>query len=157
MRQVAYDKSGPPAVKLKWPARLFTHRKGLAVRATDDLSGNEEFPLFEREQLAAYLESILHGEPDAADVLARLFNTMRHALDDGLSGINQTKETLLIAVELAYLRSGAHDSALRLYRRWLEGHLLPGDEPDTLHNVAIARSERSVRAARTAGRARRRT
>jgi hypothetical protein len=118
------------------------------VRVADDLPSDEEIPLFEREELAADIESILQGAPEAADVLARLFDTLRQAMDGGLAGIKQTRETLLIAVELAYLHSGAHASALRLYRRWLEGHLLPGDEPDTLHNIAIARSERSVRAVR---------
>jgi hypothetical protein len=111
-------------------------------------------PLFAREELAADLEAILQGAPDAADVLARLFDTLRQAMDGGLASIKQTREALLIAVELAYLHSGAHASGFRLYRLSLEGHLLLEDEPDTLHNAAIARSERSVRAARTVGRAR---
>jgi hypothetical protein len=123
------------------------------VSIADDSSGDDEIPLFEREQLAAYIEAILHGAPDAADVLARLFNTMRHALDDGLAGIKQTKETLLIAVELAYLHSGAHASALRLYQLSLAGHLKVEDEPTRLTNAAIERSARSVRAARARGRA----
>jgi len=127
------------------------------VSATDDSADDERMPLFEREQLAAYLESILNGEPDAADVLARIFNTLRQAMDGGLAGIRQTREALLMAVELAYLHSGAHVSALRLYRLSLAGHVLPGDEPDALHKAAIERSARSVRAARTSCRARGRT
>jgi len=124
------------------------------MSATDDLADDERMPLFEREQLAAYLESILNGEPDAADVLARIFDTLRQGIDGGLAGIKQTRDALLIAVELAYLHSGSHSSALRLYRLSLAGDLLPGDEPDALHNAAIERSARSVRAARTSGRAR---
>ncbi|HEX8180573.1 MAG TPA: hypothetical protein VF525_13580 [Pyrinomonadaceae bacterium] len=120
------------------------------MSATDDLPDDEEMPLFEREELAADIELILSGESSAADKLARLFDSMRQALDSGLAGINQTREALLVAVELAYLRTGAHASALKLYRLALEGHVLPGDEPDKLHDAAIKRSARSIRAARGA-------
>ena len=124
------------------------------MSTTDDLPHDEESLLFEREELAADLELILSGDPDAADVLARLFNRFRQAIDSGLSGINETRKALLISVELTYLHSGAHASALKLYRLSLEGHLKVRDEPVGLINAAIGRSARSVRAARRASQAR---
>ena len=111
-------------------------------------------PLFDRDDLAAALELILSGEARAADELARLLDMFRHALDGGLCGINEARAALVAAVELVYLRTSAHASALSLYRLSLEGHVMPGDEPDELHKAAIKRSARSVRAAHTATRAR---
>ena len=105
-------------------------------------------PLFEREDLAASLDLILSGDPDAADALARLFDSFRQAMDSGLQGINETRKALLTAVELAYLHSGAHEAAIKLYRLSLAGHLKVKDEPIRLINAAIGRSARSVRAAR---------
>jgi hypothetical protein len=116
--------------------------------------GEGDVPLFDRNDLAASLELILSGDVRAADEMARLLDSFRHALDGGLRGSNEARAALVAAVELTYLRTGAHASALRLYRLSLEGHLMPGDEPDTLYNSAIERSARSVRAARTSGRAR---
>ena len=124
------------------------------MREAGGCSAEDDAPLFDRDDLAADIGSILSGEPDAADALARLFDSLRQAIDSGLSGINQTREVLLTAVELAYLHSGAHASALRLYRLSLAGHLKVQDEPVRLINAAIARSARSVRAAWTARRAR---
>jgi hypothetical protein len=126
----------------------------VAVSVADNLPDDDGVPFFERAELAADIESILSGDPDAADVLARLFDSLRQAIDSGLSGINQTREVLVSAVELAYLHSGAHAAAVRLYRLSLAGHLKVKDEPVRLINAAIGRGVRSVRAARTAGRAR---
>ena len=96
-------------------------------------------PLFEREDLAASLDLPLSDDPDAADALARLFDSFRQAMDSGLQGINETRRALLISVELAYLHSSAHASALKLYRLSLEGHLKVRDEPVRLINAAIGR------------------
>jgi hypothetical protein len=115
--------------------------------------GEGRAPLFERDDLAASFELILSGDVDA---LARLLDSFRHALDEGLCGINEARAALVAAVELVYLRTSAHASALSLYRLSLEGHVMPGDDPEELHNAAIKRSARSVRAARTATRVRRR-
>ena len=121
---------------------------------TDDLSCDDCKPLFEREELAADLELILSGDPSAADKLARLFDSLRQAMDSGLHGINEVRRVLLTAVELAYLYTGAHASALKLYRLSLAGHLKVNDEPVRLINAAIERSARSVQAARGSGRVR---
>jgi hypothetical protein len=118
---------------------------------TDNLPDDEGNVLFEREELAADLELILSGDPSAADKLARLFDSLRQAMDSGLHGINEVRRVLLTAVELAYLYTGAHDSALRLYRLSLTGHLKVNDEPIRLIDAAIKRSARSVRAARKSG------
>lgn len=78
-------------------------------------------PLFERDELAASFESILGGDVDS---LARLLDSFRHALDEGLCGINEARAALVTAVELVYLRTSAHASALRLYRLSLEGYVI---------------------------------
>jgi hypothetical protein len=69
----------------------------------DNCRGNGTAPLFDRAELAADIESILKDDPD---VLARLLDSFRQAMDSGLSGINQTREALAVAVELAHLHSG---------------------------------------------------
>jgi hypothetical protein len=104
--------------------------------------------LFERAELAASLELILSGDAQAADELARLLDKFRYAIDEGLSGIEEARAALVEAVELLYLRTDAHASALRLYRLALEGHVLPGDEPCALIDAAVKRSARSLDAAR---------
>jgi hypothetical protein len=104
--------------------------------------------MFERGDLAASLDLVLSGDAGAAEELARLLDSFRAALDGGLRGITEARAGLVAAVELLYLRTGAHASALRLYRLSLEGHVLPGDEPCALIDAAVARSGRSVRAAR---------
>jgi len=120
----------------------------------EDFPDHEVKLLFEREELATDLELILSGDPSAADKLARLFDSLCQAMDSGLQGINEVRRVLLTVIELTYLHTGAHVSALRLYRLSLAGHLKVNDEPVRLINAAIGRSARSVRAARRFGRAR---
>lgn len=110
-------------------------------------------PLFERDSLEASLDLILGGDARAADELARLLNWFCWTLDEGLRGINEARAALAEAVEILYLRTGAHASALMLYRLSLEGQVLPGDEPDALLDAAIARSAGSVQASRSSRRA----
>jgi hypothetical protein len=104
--------------------------------------------LFERADLAESLELILSGDARAADELAWLLDKFRHAMDEGLSGMEEARAALVAAVELLYLRTEAHASALRLYRLALEGHVLPGDEPCALIDAAVKRSARSIDATR---------
>jgi hypothetical protein len=113
-----------------------------------------EPPLFEREDLASSLDVILSGDVRAADELARLLDSLRYALDGGLRGINEARAALVAAVELVYLRTGAHASALSLYRLSLEGRLKVEDEPTRLISAAVGRSTGGVRAARPRARAR---
>jgi hypothetical protein len=111
-----------------------------------------EAALFERAELAASLDVILSGDARAAEQLARLLDSFRDAMDGGLRGVCEARAALVAAVELVYLRTNAHASALRLYRLSLEGHVLPGDEPCALIDAAVGRAGRSVRAARARGR-----
>lgn len=106
---------------------------------------DEGNPLFEREDLARSLGLILGGDEHAPEILGRLLVGFRLAIDSGLRGIDETREALVEAVELVYLHSGAHASALKLYRLSLEGHLKVEDEPVSLINAAVERSARSVR------------
>ena len=96
--------------------------------------------LFNREQLALDIEWILKGDAYSPEALARLLVSFRQAIDSGLQGINHTREALLTAVELVYLYSGAHVSALKLYGLYLEGQLKIEDEPVNLISAAIERS-----------------
>lgn len=83
---------------------------------------------------------ILTGDPHAPDILARLLDSLRQAIDGGLSGINEAREALSAAVEISYLHSQAHTSAVKLYRLSVEGRLRVEDEPVRLIEAAIKRS-----------------
>ena len=96
--------------------------------------------LIDRETLAGNIEVILSDDPLAADFLAGLFVELRQALEGGLRGINRTRETLSLGVELAYLHSRAYASAVALYRLSQEGQLRVEDEPLSLTDAAIART-----------------
>lgn len=117
----------------------------------DDCRADEDSSLFDREDLGLWIELILGGD---ADTLARLLDTFRHAIDDGLRGINAARRGLTTAVELSYLRTGSHDASLRLYGLYLEGELKCEDEPLTLIGGAI---ERSTKGSRRGGFVRQRT
>jgi hypothetical protein len=101
---------------------------------------DEENLLLDRETLARNMETILSGDACAADVLAGLFVELREAIEGGLAGINRTRATLALGVELAYLHSRAHASAVALYRLSREGQLRVEDEPLSLTDAAIART-----------------
>jgi hypothetical protein len=111
----------------------------------------DEPALFERESLAESLDVILSNDARAAEELARLLDSFRDALDGGLRGMCEARAALVAAVELVYLRTNAHASALKLYRLSLGGHVMPGDEPCSLIDAAVGRAGRSVRAARARG------
>lgn len=102
---------------------------------------DEDNLLLDRETLAPNIETILGGGPHAPDTLAGLFVELRQAIESGLTGINQTRETLAMGVELAYLHTRAHASAVTLYRLSQEGQLVVQDEPITILRAAIERTE----------------
>lgn len=112
---------------------------------------DEENLLLDRETLAWNIETILGCGPHAPDVLAGLFVELRQAIESGLAGIGRTRETLAMGVELAYLHTRAHASAVRLYHLSREGQLLVPDEPLTLLDAAIERTAaRAIKASRAA-------
>ena len=117
---------------------------------------DEENLLLDRETLAAKIETILGGGPHAPDVLASLFVELRQAIESGLRGINRTRETLAMGVELAYLHTRAHASAVRLYHLSQEGQLTVKDEPLTLLDAAIERAAARSSADSSAAKSRRR-
>jgi hypothetical protein len=114
------------------------------VSLSDDKPYDEDNPLIDRETLAAKIEHILGGEPDAPDALASLFVELRQGLEGGLQGINRTHAALALAVDVAYLHSRVHSSALSLYRLSQEGQLKVEDEPLRLLDAAITRTETRV-------------
>lgn len=110
------------------------------MRITNNCSPDEDNLLIDRETLASNIGYILDNDPDAPDILARLFVELTQAIDSGLQGINRARNTLMTAVEIAYLHSGSHSAALRLYRLAQEGQLKVDDEPVRLINSAIERN-----------------
>lgn len=112
-------------------------------------------PLFEREDLVLSIGLILGGEAQAADVLARLFEEFRQAIEGGLRGISEVQEALAAAVEICYLHSEAHAEAVKLYRLAVEGHLRAEDEPVRLIGAAVERGAVKARASEATGRGRR--
>lgn len=120
----------------------------------EDVYGGDESLLFDREDLSASIELVLSGGPEAADALARLLDTFRYAIDGGLRGVGAAREGLVAAVELAYLRTGAHGAAVRLYRLSLEGRLRVEDEPGRLLGAAIGRRTAGARELAARGRER---
>lgn len=105
----------------------------------NDEPHEQECLLFEREDLARSVELILAGGPEGADALARLLDEFRYAIDGGWRGVEAARRGLVTAVELAYLRTGAHAAALGLYRLSLEGRLRVEDEPARLLGAAVGR------------------
>lgn len=116
----------------------------VAVSISKDEKYDEENLLIDRETLESRIAYILGGGADAPDVLAGLFVELRQGLEGGLRGINGARATLALAVEVAYLHSRTHSSALRLYRLSQEGQLKVEDEPLRLLGDAIARTEARV-------------
>lgn len=96
--------------------------------------------LIDRETLAINIGYILNNDPHAPDILAGLFVELGQAIEGGLQGINQARNTLTTAIEVAYLHSSSHVAALSLYRLYQEGQLKVEDEPVRLINSAIERN-----------------
>ncbi len=125
---------------------------------TDELPEDDEKLIVDQEWLARSVESILKGEADAPETMARVFISFRDAIGSGLRGMNQLDEALLAAIEIIYLQSRAHVAALKLYVLAQEGHVRVEDEPLNVLGAAIARSRASVEGAtvKARGRGRRR-
>jgi hypothetical protein len=130
----------------------------IAVSLADELPEDGERLIVDQEWLAGAVESILKGDPDAPETLARMFISFRNAIESGLRGMNQLDEALLATIEIIYLQSRAHVAALKLYVLAQEGHVRIEDEPLNVLGAAIARSRASAEGepGKTRGRARRR-
>jgi len=115
----------------------------------------EENLLLAREELVSDIASILKGDADSPEALARLFIAFRQAIVGGLEGINRASDTLAAAVELTFTHSRAHAAALRLYLLSQEGRLRVEDEPVRLIGAAIERSTAGARAGKAPGREKR--
>lgn len=114
------------------------------MSVADESPEDEETPIVDQEWLARSVESILKGDADAPETLARVFISFRQAIRSGLRGMNQLDEALSAAIEIIYLQSRAHTAALKLYVLEQEGHVTIKDEPLNVLGAAIARSGASV-------------
>lgn len=106
----------------------------------DECQPDELNLLIDRETLAINIGYILNNDPHAPDILAGLFAELGQAIDGGLPGINQARNTLTTAIEIAYLHSSSHVAALKLYKLYQDGQLKVEDEPVRLINSAIERN-----------------
>jgi hypothetical protein len=95
--------------------------------------------LADDETWRAILEPALCKDSAAVELLARLFFTLKRAIDSGPEGVERASHTLLRGIELMYLHTNTHKAALKLYVLSLEGNLKPKDEPLHLINAAIER------------------
>lgn len=102
-------------------------------------TGNERESLVEHEDWAAVLEPALCQDSAAVECLARLLFTIKKAIENGPSGVEQASKALSAGIESAYLHTDAHRAALKLYLLSLTGRLKPQDEPLQLINGAIKR------------------
>lgn len=128
----------------------------VAVSVPDELPEDDERLIVDQEWLTRSVESILKGDADAPETLARVFISFRAAIGSGLRGMNQLDEALLAAIEIIYLQSRAHAAALKLYVLAQEGQVRIEDEPLNVLGAAIARSSAVTEASKTRGRGRRR-
>ncbi len=124
----------------------------------DELPEDDEKLIVDQEWLARAVESILKGEADAPETMARVFISFREAIKSGLRGMNQLDEALVATIEIIYLQSRAHVAALKLYVLAQEGQLRVEDEPLNVLGAAIERSRVGAERERVKarGRARRR-
>lgn len=99
-----------------------------------------ENSLADSEVWRAILEPALCQDSAAVECLARLLFTIRKAIENGPSGVEEASRALLVGIESAYLYTEAHKAALKLYLLSLTGQLKPQDEPLQLINGAISRS-----------------
>jgi hypothetical protein len=116
----------------------------VAVSVADELPEDDEKLIVDQEWLAMSVESILKGDPDAPETMARMFISFRDAIGSGLRGLNQLDEALLATIEIIYRQSSAHTAALKLYLLAQEGQLRVEDEPLNVIGAAIARSRASA-------------
>ncbi|HMF56336.1 MAG TPA: hypothetical protein VK619_08325 [Pyrinomonadaceae bacterium] len=101
--------------------------------------------LADDETRAAILEPALCQDTTAVECLAHLLFTIKRAIDSGAEGAAQASKTLLKGIELIYLHTSTHKSAVKLYVLSLEGKLKPQDEPLNLVNAAIERGNSRAR------------
>ena len=102
----------------------------------------DENLLVGEETWTAILEPSLCDDSASVEILARLFFTLKKAIDSGPDGAMRASRTLLHGIELMYSYTDAHKAALKLYVLSLEGGLKPQDEPLNLINAALKRGRR---------------
>ncbi|HEY0100942.1 MAG TPA: hypothetical protein VGB76_18485 [Pyrinomonadaceae bacterium] len=124
------------------------------MSVADELPEDDEKLIVDQEWLAGAVESILKGDADAPETMARVFISFRDAIKRGLHGMNQLDEALLATIEIIYLQSRAHVAALKLYVLAQEGHLRVEDEPLNVLGAAIARSRKGAERERVKARGR---
>jgi hypothetical protein len=124
------------------------------VSVADELPEDDGKLIVDQEWLAGAVESILKGDADAPETLARVFICFRDAIRSGLRGMNELDEALVAAIEIIYLQSRAHVAALKLYVLAQEGHLRIEDEPLNVLGGAIARSRKGAEGERVEARGR---
>jgi hypothetical protein len=86
------------------------------------------------------LEPELCKDSAAVECLAHLLFVIKKEINSGSEGVKRASRILSKGIEVIYLYTNTHKSALELYKLSLGGDLEPKDEPLNLINAAIQRS-----------------
>ncbi|MGH9759210.1 MAG: hypothetical protein ACREDR_19130 [Blastocatellia bacterium] len=117
----------------------------------------------DRQDWENSFDDVLENSPKTADDLAHLLFYLLHAIETATDGypdtrldgsadrladglprglgerLNKVKNSLWEEIEYAYLNTGAHKLALKLYLLYMDGSLMKGDNPGELIGGAVQR------------------
>lgn len=113
----------------------------VSVCVISNMKHSSDNLLADDDTWTAILEPAVCQDPAAVECLARLFFTIKKAIDSGAEGVIQASRTLSHGIEFIYPYTSAHKAALELYVLSLEGELKPEDEPLQLINAAVERGK----------------
>ena len=117
----------------------------------------------DRQDWENSFDNVLENSPQTADDLAHLLFYLLHAIETAMDGypdtrlegsadgladglprelgekLKRVKNSLWEGIEYAYLYTGAHKLALKLYLLFMDGSLMDGDDPEELIGGAVQR------------------
>jgi hypothetical protein len=91
------------------------------------------------------LEPELCKDPAAVESLARLLFIIKREINSGPEGVITASKILSNGIDVLYLYTNAHKTALELFVLSLGGELKPQDEPLNLISAAIERGGHKAR------------
>jgi hypothetical protein len=97
------------------------------LRKSSGTSNDEVERLTDNETWINILEPELCKDPAAVESLARLLFLIKKEINNGAGGVARASRILSNGIELIYLYTNAHQSALKLYLLSLTGYLKPYD------------------------------
>ncbi|HYG08628.1 MAG TPA: hypothetical protein VD835_01515 [Pyrinomonadaceae bacterium] len=112
-------------------------------KSTETICSKDD--LLADETWLAILEPELCKDSAAIELLARLLFIIKKEINSGAAGVRRASKILSNGINVLYLYTDSHKSALELYVLYLEGDLPSKDEPLNLINAAIERGKRQAR------------